>query len=95
MLVAIAVFMSGGVVARSFWASAERHAPSPATTPARDFAVIPSPEGQAGRPSVSARPSPPSRHSHPRASAHRVPARAARSKTARPAAEAAVPAEAW
>ncbi len=91
VLVAIAAFVAGGFAARSYWA-AGRHAPSTATTPARDFAVFPSPEGQATPPAVSPRPStaaPPSLH--PRSGAHRA-ARAARTKaTAHLAAAAAVP----
>lgn len=93
VLVAIAVFVAGGFAARSFWASAERHAPAPAATPARDFAVVPSPEDTAVRPPASARPSstaPPALR--PRAGAKATPARSARLDAARPAA-AAVPAK--
>ncbi|MCO6004588.1 CAP domain-containing protein [Actinoallomurus purpureus] len=60
VLLAIAVFVSGGVAARSLWSAAQQHTPSPVSTPARDMAVVPSPEGAAVRPSAgpsSARPS--------------------------------------
>ncbi|WP_345352806.1 CAP domain-containing protein [Actinoallomurus liliacearum] len=65
MLLAIAVFVSGGIAARSLWSAAQQHSPSPATTPARDVAVFPSPEGSAVRPSVDPSPSArPSKASH-------------------------------
>ncbi|MCO5990396.1 CAP domain-containing protein [Actinoallomurus spadix] len=67
MLLAIAVFVSGGIAARSLWSAAQQHSPSPASTPARDVAVFPSPEGSAVRPSAgtspSARPSKPAHRS--------------------------------
>ncbi|MFL6055417.1 MAG: CAP domain-containing protein [Actinoallomurus sp.] len=50
VLLAIAVFVSGGIAARSLWSAAQQHAPSPITTPARD--VLPSPEGAAVRPTA-------------------------------------------
>jgi uncharacterized protein YkwD len=54
VLLAIAVFVSGGIAARSLWSAAQQHAPSPAITPARDVAV--DPEGAAVRPSADASP---------------------------------------
>lgn len=56
MLLAIAVFVSGGIAARSLWSAAQEHVPSPVTTPARDVAVVPSPEGAVVRPSADASP---------------------------------------
>lgn len=57
VLLAIAVFVSGGFAARSLWNAAQRHSPSPITSPARDL-VVPSPQGAAVHPSTpSARPS--------------------------------------
>ena len=92
VLVAIAVFVAGGFAARSYWASGRR-APSPATSPARDFAVVPSPEGQAGRAAASPRPSASPRYSlRPRSGTRHV-ARATRTKaTAHRVAAAGVPA---
>jgi uncharacterized protein YkwD len=57
VLLAIAAFVSGGFAARSVWTAAQQHAPSPATSPARDFAVVPSPEGDAIRPPADTKPS--------------------------------------
>lgn len=92
VLVAIAVFVAGGAAARSFWAS-ERQTPAPATTPARDIAVLPSPQGQAGPLSPTAHPPMATRRTPgPHTAARRAPARAARPRaTARLAAAAAVP----
>lgn len=94
VLLAIAVFVSGGIAARSLWSAAQEHGPSPATTPARDVAVFPSPEGAAVRPTADARPTPrPSktahRPKHPVAKrktpAHRATSHATRSTAAAPA----------
>ncbi|GAA4621374.1 hypothetical protein GCM10023196_009290 [Actinoallomurus vinaceus] len=52
VLLAIAVFVSGGLAANSLWKAAQRHSPLPATTPVRDAAVPPSPQGAAVRPSA-------------------------------------------
>lgn len=53
VLLAIAVFLSGGIAARSLWKPQD---PPGGTAPARDFAVVPSPEGSTTRPSAPARP---------------------------------------
>jgi uncharacterized protein YkwD len=76
VLLAIAAFVSGGFAARSLWTAAQQHVPSPATTPAREFAVAPSPEGAAVRPSADASPT-----SRPRKTPHRSKTPAAKRKT--------------
>lgn len=69
MLLAIAVFVSGGIAARSLWSAAQK-TPAPTGTPARDVVVVPSPEGAAIRPPADTRPS---RTAHPSSTTRRSP----------------------
>jgi uncharacterized protein YkwD len=91
VLLAIAVFVSGGFAARSLWSAAQRHSPSPATSPARDL-VIPSPQGAEVYPyTPSARPSATPRRSESPASKRKSPSHSATPNATRSTTTAAPP----
>jgi uncharacterized protein YkwD len=92
VLLAIAVFVSGGFAARSLWSAAQRHSPSPITSPARDL-VAPSPQGAAVHPSTpSASPSATPRRSKSPAKKRKSPSHSATPHPTRSAKAAAPPA---